>query len=260
MNITFNLGGILIMSIKNQVAIVTGSGRGVGAATALNLAQQGVKLVINYLNNLESAQKVQEQINNLGTESIIVQGDVTTQEGAEHIVQEALNAFGTVDILVNNAGPLFKPISIEDMTWEDMAKNLNEDMGASFNMTKAVLETMKQHHYGRIIFIGSLSSEKPSNNVAHHGSSRAAVTTFAKYLALEMSKYGITSNVVGPGMIETDRTSKQAKIIQQLSEMTPAGRIAKPKDVARAVSYFVNDEEGFFTGHVFPVSGGFHLK
>jgi len=248
------------MSIKNQVAIVTGSGRGVGAATALNLAQQGVKIVINYLNNLESAQKVQAQINELGTESIIVQADVTAQEGAEHIVQETLNAFGTVDILVNNAGPLFRPISIEDMTWEDMSKNLNEDMGAAFNMTKAVLETMKQNHYGRIIYIGSLSSHKPSNYVAHHGSSRAAITTFAQYVALEMSEHGITSNVVGPGMIETDRTSTQAKIIQQLAEMTPAGRIAKPADVARVVSFFANDDEGFFTGHVFPVSGGFHLK
>lgn len=185
---------------------------------------------------------------------------MTTEEGANSIASEALKAFGTIDILVNNAGPLFKPMSIEDMTWADMSKNLNEDMGAAFNITKAVLDPMKKQHYGRIIYIGSLSSEKPSNNVAHHGSSRAAISTFAKYVAIEMSEYGITSNVVGPGMIETDRTKTQTKIIKRLAEMTPAKRIAKPDDVARAVSFFTNDDEGFYTGHDFPVSGGFHLR
>ncbi|WP_210123193.1 MULTISPECIES: SDR family oxidoreductase [unclassified Staphylococcus] len=248
------------MSIKNQVAVVTGSGRGVGAAIAINLAEKGVKVVLNYLNDEESVKEVQEKINEIGSDSIIVQSDVTTEEGANHIITESLKAFGTVDILVNNAGPLFKPMPIEDMTWEDMSRNLNEDMGAAFNMTKAVLDTMKQNHYGRIIYIGSLSSEKPSNSVAHHGSSRAAISTFAKYVAVEMSKHGITSNVVGPGMIETDRTKMQTKIIERLAEMTPAKRIAKPSDVARAVSFFANDDEGFYTGHEFPVSGGYHLK
>jgi len=111
-----------------------------------------------------------------------------------------------------------------------------------------------------VLFISSLSSEKLSNNVAHHGSSRAAISTFAKYVATEMSEYGITSNVVGPGMNETDRTKMQTKIIKRLAKMTPAKRITKPSDVARAVSFFANDDEGFYTGHDFPVSGGLYLK
>ncbi|WP_210137081.1 SDR family oxidoreductase [Staphylococcus sp. GDH8C109P] len=248
------------MSINNQVAIVTGSGRGLGAAIAINLAEKGVNIVLNYLNDEKSVEGVQEKIKDLGSNAIIVQADVTTIDGSQRVVNEALKSFGTVDILVNNAGPLFRPMSIEDMTWEDMSKNLNEDMGAAFNMTKAVLGTMKQNHYGRIIYIGSLSSEKPSNNVAHHGSSRAAISTFSKYVALEMSEYGITSNVVGPGMIETDRTKSQTKIIKSIAEITPAKRIAKPEDVVRAVNFFVNDDDSFYTGHYFPVSGGLHLK
>ncbi|TGR36168.1 SDR family NAD(P)-dependent oxidoreductase, partial [bacterium M00.F.Ca.ET.199.01.1.1] len=116
-------------SINNQVAIVTGSGRGLGAAIAINLAEKGVNIVLNYLNDEKSVENVQEKSKDLGSNAIIVQADVTTIDGSQRIVNEALKSFGTVDILVNNAGPLFRPMSIEDMTWEDMSKNLNEDMG-----------------------------------------------------------------------------------------------------------------------------------
>src|SRR5699024_12710685 len=108
-------------------------------------------------NDEKSVQDVQEKIKGLGSNAIIVQADVTTIDGSQRVVNEALKSFGTVDILVNNAGPLFRPMSIEDMTWEDMSKNLNEDMGAAFNMKKTVLDNMKQKHRVTLTYINLVS-------------------------------------------------------------------------------------------------------
>lgn len=247
------------MSTKEKVAIVTGSGRGIGAATAIQLAEQGAKVVLNYLNNRDAVEEVQQEIKDLGGQSIIVQADVMTEEGANTLAQSALDNYGSIDVLVSNAGPLFQPISLENMTWDDLSGNIDQDMKAAFFITKAVLKTMSENHFGRIIYIGSGSSEKPTPGLAHHGSARAALTSFAKYVAKEMSSKGITANVVAPGMVKTDRTMHSPEMMEQVAAFTPVQRIATPSDVARVVSFFANDEEGFYTGVSFPVDGGLNM-
>jgi 3-oxoacyl-[acyl-carrier protein] reductase len=247
------------MSLQNKVAIVTGSGRGIGAACAKFLAKEGAKVVLNYYRNRESAEATQAAIESAGGVAIVVQADVMTEAGAKSLAQSAMERYGSIDILVSNAGPVFGAIPLEQLTWEAFSDILNRDMQAAFFSTKAVLDTMVQNRYGRIVYIGSESSARPTPGFAHHGSARAALSTFARYVAKEMGLKGITANVVSPGMVDTDRTKQHTEFIQRVSRFTPVGRIATPEDVAKAVSFFASDESGFYTGTYFEVDGGLHL-
>lgn len=244
------------MSLQGKIAIVTGSGRGIGAASAIHLARGGAKIVLNYLSKREPAEEVRQSIIAAGGEAIVVQADVTTEEGAGRLARTALDAYGTIDVLVCNAGPLFRGIPLEKMSWEDFSTNVDKDVRAAFFSTRAVLDTMIGKHYGRIIYIGSKSARMPTPGLAHHGASRAAVSAFARSVALEMAPKGITANVVAPGLVETDRTKGAPERIGKMAAMTPLQRIARPDDVARAVVFFASDEEGFYTGVSFPVDGG----
>lgn len=242
--------------LSGRSAIVTGSGRGIGAAIAAHLAGLGASVVVNYLNNEEAATSVRDGIRAGGGQAEIVQADAGTAEGARSLVAAAQEAFGRLDILVSNAGPLFRPIPLLEMSWDDFGGLLNADLASAFNATQAVLPTMIENGFGRIIFIGSASAHNPSPGLAHHGSSRAALSSFATYVAKETARHGITANVVSPGMVRTDRTAAAAQQVAAMGSHTPVGRIAEPDDVARAVGFFAADSAGFYTGTDFPVDGG----
>lgn len=243
-------------SLAGRSAIVTGSGRGIGAATAVELARRGAKIVLNYLSNAEAADTVRERIVAAGGTATAVQADAGTEEGAAALADAALGAYDGIDILVSNAGPLFRPIPLTEMTWDDFGGLLNDDMKSAFFATKSVLPTMIERGRGRIVYIGSASSQHASPGLSHHGSSRAALATFARYVAKEMGPHGITSNVVAPGMVKTDRTAGAGDMTERVGAITPVGRIAAPEDVAKAVAFFAEDAEGFYTGAYFPVEGG----
>lgn len=245
-----------VSSLHGKSAIVTGSGRGIGAATALELAKGGANVVVNYLHNADAAEAVQHQIADAGGTATVVQADVSTQDGANALADAALREFGRIDILVSNAGPLFRPIPVTDLSWDDLSGIVDQDLKCAFFSTKAVLPTMIEQHYGRIVYIGSVSSSHPTRGLSHHGVARAAVTTFAQSVAAEMGTHNITSNVVAPGMVQTDRTAAAGPMLERLAAMTPVGRIATPADVGRAVRFFAGDSEGFYTGIRMPVDGG----
>jgi 3-oxoacyl-[acyl-carrier protein] reductase len=247
------------MSLQGKVAIVTGSGRGIGAACAVLLAKQGAKVVLNYLRNQEAAETLLQRIKEAGGTATIVQADVMSEEGANLLAKTAIDAYGSIDILVSNAGPLFGPIPFEHLTWDAFSDNLIKDMKATFFSTKAVLQTMIQNHYGRIVYIGGMGSKRPNPSFVHHGSARAALTTFAQYVAKEMGPNGITANVVAPGLVETDRTTDFPEWREHIASLTPVQRIATPDDVARVVAFFAEDEKGFYTGTFFPVDGGLNM-
>lgn len=246
-------------SLEGKSAIVTGSGRGIGAAIATELAARGARIVIDYLHNADAAAAVRDAIVQAGGTATTLQADAATEEGTARLAETALEEFGGIDILVSNAGPLFRPIPLTEMTWNDFNGVLELDARCAFLSTKAVLPTMVERGHGRIVYIGSASSGHASPGLAHHGSARAAVTAFARYVAAETGRHGITANVVAPGMVRTDRTSAAGPMLERMGAMTPAGRVATPEDVARAVAFFAGDDAGFYTGTVFPVDGGLTL-
>lgn len=242
--------------LSGRSAIVTGSGRGIGAGIVAHLAGLGAGVVVNFLHSEEAAKSVADGIRDSGGQAEVVQADAGTPEGARTLVRAAQEAFGRADILVSNAGPLFRPIPLTEMTWDDFGGLIRADLSSAFNATQAVLPTMIDNKFGRIVYIGSASAHHPSPGLAHHGSSRAALSSFAAYVAKEMAQHGITANVVSPGMVLTDRTAQATDQVALMGSHTPVGRIAEPDDVARAVGFFAADPVGFYTGTDFPVDGG----
>lgn len=243
-------------SLHGQVAIITGSGRGIGAACALELGARGASVVVNYRRDAQAAEGVRQEILDAGGQAIVVQADVATPEGADALADAARRAYGRVDILVCNAGPLFGPTPLTDLTWEILGDIVMKDVQCAFFITEAVLPTMIEQERGRIVFIGSVASRRPTRGLTHHATGRAAVTAFAQSVAVEMGPHGITANVVAPGMVLTDRTAAAGPMTARLAAITPVGRLATPQDVARAVAFFAADAEGFYTGAVLPIDGG----
>lgn len=247
--------------MNGKVAIITGASRGIGAAIAKLLADQGTKVVINYANNTKAAQEVVESISAKGGEAIAIQADVRKQDEMESLVNETILQFGKIDVLVNNAAIHFTMKPFSDMEWSEFRPKLEEEIKAAFIAAKSVLPIMKEQKYGKLVFISSSLGHQPMPNFIAHGTAKGALNSFVKYLAQELGSYNITANTVAPGMVETDATKHTpAEQKEQVSMFTPLGRIANPEDVANTVLYFASDQSAFVTGTYAPVSGGMEMN
>jgi 3-oxoacyl-[acyl-carrier protein] reductase len=252
-----------IGSLAGRTALVTGGSRGVGAATSKLLAARGANVIINYFSNKEAADKVVEQINKeaRGAEgyAIAIQADVRKQSQVEYMIGEAIQRYGRIDILVNNAmvGRYFlKPLM--ETTWDDFTEKFIDEIKSAYEVTRAVLPDMIKQKYGRIIYVatGSAKYPNPPGAIAF-GTAKAGLVTFAKYIAQEFGRKGITANIVSPGLIETDQNAHfPAEIKQQYASLTTIGRTGKPEDVANVIEFFASDESEYVTGTYAPVDGG----
>lgn len=245
------------MMFNGKVAIITGASRGIGAATAKLLAARGAKVVVNYVNNLAAAEKVIADIHENGGEAIAIKADARNQEQMNKLAEETISKYGKIDILVNNAGMSFVMKPLESMEWEEFIQKTNDELQSAFVSTKAVLPNMKEQNYGRIIYVSSSLSNDPVPNFIAHGTSKGAINSFVKYVTQEFSKYGITANIVSPGMVETDATAYvPEEFKKQMAAMLPLGRLAQPADIAKAIAFYASDDSAYITGSYLPVSGG----
>jgi 3-oxoacyl-[acyl-carrier protein] reductase len=243
--------------LHNKVAIVTGGSRGIGAATAVLLAKAGATVVINYYSSEKDALNVLTEVESLGRKGKIVQADVRNPEDVKRLVDETVNEFGKVDILVNNANIQFAFKSFMEMSWDDFSYKLNNELGAAFHMCQAVVPYMEKQGDGRIVLIASGLSRTPAPGFIAHGSAKAAISTFAKYLAKELGPKNIKTNVVSPGLVLTDATRHQPEESREITKrITPLQRIAEPEDVAGAILSVVSDWNSFMNGAYIPVNGG----
>jgi 3-oxoacyl-[acyl-carrier protein] reductase len=221
-----------IGSLAGRTALVTGGSRGVGAATSKLLAARGANVIINYFSNKEAADKVVEQINKeaRGAEgyAIAIQADVRKQSQVEYMIGEAIQRYGRIDILVNNAmvGRYFlKPLM--ETTWDDFTEKFIDEIKSAYEVTRAVLPDMIKQKYGRIIYVatGSAKYPNPPGAIAF-GTAKAGLVTFAKYIAQEFGRKGITANIVSPGLIETDQNAHfPAEIKQHYASLTTMGEV-----------------------------------
>ncbi|MDB4895082.1 MAG: short-chain dehydrogenase [Firmicutes bacterium] len=245
------------MSLQGKVAIVTGASRGIGAATARLLAARGAKVIVNYVRNAEAAAGVVGEIKALGGEALAVQANVLLPDEIQRLVETTRSAFGRIDILVNNAGASFSQKPFAAMSWDEFATDVQDELKIAFLLTKAVLPVMMEQHYGRLIYVASGSARTPVPGMLSHGTAKAALVTFAQYIAQEAGANGITANIVSPGLTETDATaSVPAQAREAISRMTPLRRLASPADIAGAIAFFASDDSGFMTGIYAPVDGG----
>jgi 3-oxoacyl-[acyl-carrier protein] reductase len=247
--------------LNEKVAIITGSSRGIGAASAKLLAKNGAKVVVNYANNRSAAEEVVESIRANGGQSIAIQADVRNEEQMSSLVHQTITHFGKVDILVNNAAINFAMKSFSDMGWDEFRTKVEDEMKAAFISTKSVLPLMKEQKYGKLVYISSGLSHQPLPGFIAHGTAKAAINSFVRYLAQELGPYNITANTIAPGMVDTDATRHTpAEEKEKTAMFTPLGRIANPEDVARAVLFFASEQSAFMTGTYTPVSGGMEMN
>ncbi|SDN27182.1 3-oxoacyl-[acyl-carrier protein] reductase [Fictibacillus solisalsi] len=247
--------------LKDKVAIVTGSSRGIGAATAVMLAEAGADVVINYYSSEKEAQEVLAKVEALGRKGKIIQADVRNPEEVRRLVEETVETFGKVDVLVNNANISFAMKRFTEISWEEFSYKLNNELSSAFHICQQVVPHMEKQGGGKIILVSSGLSRTPSEGFIAHGSAKAAISTFAKYLAQELGPKNITTNVVSPGLILTDATKDQPEAMHEmLRSITPLQRLGRPEDVAGAILSIAANWNTHVNGAYIPVNGGVDMS
>lgn len=241
-------------------ALITGGARGIGAATSKALAQDGYRVFINYVNSDKVATELAQDINANGGEAYPVQADVRNDAQLQSMFATINEQYGGVDVLVANANMNFTAKTFMEQTWEEFSQKLNDEMHAAYATAKLATASMKDKQFGRLIFISSTLSEAPAPNFIAHGSAKGALDTFSKYLAQELGPLGITSNIVAPGLVETDATKDApAEFKEFIRVNTPTQKIATPEDVANTIRYLASELSAHVTGTYIPVCGGAYL-
>lgn len=247
------------MSKRN--VLITGGARGIGAATAKELGKKGYRIFINYVNSVQTANTLATEINDTGGEAYSIQADVRDEKQIKTMFEKIQNEHGGVEILVSNANMNFTQKPFMQQSWDEFSQKLNDEMRASYLCAQYAASSMIEKKFGRLIFVSSTLSESPAPSFIAHGSAKGALDTFSKYLAQELGAYGITSNIVAPGLVLTDATEGAPEEFKEfIRSMTPTQTISKPEDVANAIAFLAQDESSQVTGAYLSVSGGAYLS
>ena len=244
------------MRFENQVAVVTGAGRGIGHAIAIRLASEGARIA-SVSRTEANAKKTADEINAARTDAAKAYAvDVSDHAAAQKIGAQILEDFGRVDILVNNAGVTRDGLSMR-MPVEDWDTVLNTNLKGAFNFVQALMRPMIKQRSGRIINISSVSGLIGNAGQANYSASKAGLIGLTKSLARELASRGITVNAIAPGLIETDMTGVLSDEVRQaILEKIPLGKLGQPDDIAAAVAYLASAEAKYITGQVLAVDGG----
>ncbi|MSQ15850.1 MAG: 3-oxoacyl-[acyl-carrier-protein] reductase [Dehalococcoidia bacterium] len=242
--------------LSGKVALVTGASRGIGRAIAIQLAQDGAKVAVNYLSNEVMANAAAESIRRSGGEALVLQGDVGDSASVDRMMQQLTAEMGPVDILVNNAGIIHDTFTIR-MSEKDWDSVIQSDLKGAFLCTKACLRHMIRRRWGRIVNISSVAGITGNPGQANYSAAKAGVIGFTKSVAREIASRNITVNAVAPGLIETDIIASIPKAARDaLVEMIPLGKPGTAEDVAAVVSFLSKDIASYITGQVIQVDGG----
>ncbi len=247
-----------MQDLKGKVAIVTGASRGIGRHIALQLAQRGADVAINYRSRQPEADEVVKEIEALGVRALAFQADVSKMPEARSLIRQVHEKWGRIDILVNNAG-ITKDKSMKKLTDEDWNDVLDTNLGSVYATCSEVLKIMMDQEYGRIINITSFVGQAGNFGQANYAASKGGIIAFTKTLALEMAKYNITVNAIAPGFTETEMLAQVPENIRQhIIARVPMGRFGKPEEIARAV-VFLAAEGDYITGQQINVNGGVYM-
>ena len=244
------------MLLANKTALVTGASRGIGRATAIELAKAGAKVAVNYAGNRAAAEEVVAQIQAAGGQAFMVQADVGDAAAVDAMVKSVVEQFGSIDILVNNAG-ITRDNLIMRMKEEDWDAVIHTNLKGIFNCTKVVTKLMMKQRYGRIVNMTSVVGVMGNAGQSNYAAAKAGVIGFTKSMAKELASRNINVNAVAPGYIATDMTAdlpEQAKT--DLQSQIPLQRLGNPADVASAVLFLVSPGADYITGQTLHVDGG----
>ena len=240
----------------SNVAFITGATRGIGKAIALELANEGYNIALNYRTENEALESLKKEISEIGVECYPVQGDVSKAEDAERMTKEIIEHFEQIDVLVNNAG-ITKDNLILRMKEEEFTDVINVNLVGTFNITKNVIKYMTKKRYGKIINLSSVVGISGNAGQSNYAASKAGIIGFTKSIAKELASRNITANAVAPGFIQTDMTNVLKDEIKEAIEGTiPLKRLGTAEDVAKVVKFLASDESSYITGQVINVDGG----
>jgi 3-oxoacyl-[acyl-carrier protein] reductase len=249
------------MELKNRVALVTGASRGLGAAIARALAQEGAKVAVNYFNSPEKCQKLAAEICAAGGTAKAFGADVTDEGQVHTLVSEVTREWGPIDILVPNATGPQPTLTIEELSWRACLDQLEFFVKSPVLLAKEVVGSMKARKYGRIINIGSEVFELGFGGYSNYVSAKGAQLGLTRSWAKELGPWGITVNIVSPGWIPTERhVGVSDKDKAAYASHTALKRMGVPADVGRTVAFLASDAAAFITGQKISVNGGKTLE
>ena len=244
--------------MSSRVALVTGGTGGIGTAICKKLADMGHRVATNYRNE-EKAKAWQAQMKADGYDIALVKGDVTSPDEAQAMVAEVEKTLGPVEILVNNAG-ITRDGTFHKMTAQQWNDVINTNLNSVFNVTRPVIEGMRERKWGRIIQISSINGLKGQYGHANYAAAKAGMHGFTISLARENAKLGITVNTVSPGYVATDMVMAVPEEVRaKIAADIPTGRLGKPEEIAYAVGFLVDDQAAWITGSNLDINGGHHM-
>jgi 3-oxoacyl-[acyl-carrier protein] reductase len=250
------------MAWRDQVALVTGGGRGIGSATARLLAKRGAAVCVNYAQNAEAAKSLVAEIIAAGGRAVAARADVADVAAVEEIVARTEKELGAVTILVNNAGMSWRG-TLDTYDPQQVARMRRVNVEGVTNVTRAVMGGMRERRYGRIVNVSSIAAigtALPGN--AFYAATKAEVAILTKRFAMELSPHNITVNAVAPGFVRTDMTrggrgaADWQGTEERFAAKTMLGRIGEPEDIANAVAFLGSPESGWITAQILTVDGG----
>jgi 3-oxoacyl-[acyl-carrier protein] reductase len=244
--------------LDGKVALITGSGRNIGRATALKLAREGAHIVVNARANQAEADGVAREVRDLGVKSLAILADVAKKDEVDGLAASALSEFGRVDILINNAAIRpHKPFT--EVTVQDWERVRGVVLDGAFYLTQAVIPSMVKNGYGRILFFTGDGAFNGGSGRAHVSAAKMGLIGIARALASEFAAHNIRANVVSPGSIDTRRDNPewyQGRVPNAAG--IPLGRQGHVDEIAAACLFLVSDDGGFITGQTIHVNGGAH--
>jgi acetoacetyl-CoA reductase len=238
-----------------RVALVTGGTRGIGAAIAKVLKKAGYNVAANYHGNDDAAKAFNKE-----TKIPVYKWDVTDYVACEQSVVTVENEVGPVEVLVNNAG-ITRDATLHRMSHEQWSQVIRTNLDSLFNMTRPVINGMRERNFGRIINVSSINGQKGQMGIANYSAAKAGVLGFTKAVALENARKNVTVNAIAPGYINTDLLAKVPPEVMEKNILAniPVGRLGEPEEVARCVLFLAADEAGWITGSTLTINGGQYM-
>src|SRR5919202_339952 len=253
-------GRRVTQELAGKTGVVTGGGRGIGRAIALELARHGAKVAVGYSSNSAAADEVVQMIKNLdnGADAFALRANVQRPEEVKPAIASVAEHFGKIDFLVNNAG-ITRDRTLARMNHDDWNAVIDVNLHSIFNVTHEVLPHMLDKGYGRIVNISSVIGQSGNFGQANYATAKAGMIGFTKSAALETARKGITVNCVAPGYTETDMVADvPEQAMEKVLARIPMGRLAQPEEIAQAV-FFLIAYGDYITGQVIAVNGGMYM-